>query len=76
MNDHRVSQGKDDMTGEPLVQREDDKPEVVQKRLQEYMAKTEPVLQFYREIKILKNFYGNTTDQMWPEIEICVAQYI
>jgi adenylate kinase family enzyme len=28
--------GKDDMTGEPLVQRDDDKPETVRARLQAY----------------------------------------
>ena len=28
--------GKDDVTGEPLVQREDDKPECVRKRLHSY----------------------------------------
>lgn len=69
------SQGKDDVTGEPLSQREDDKPEVVQKRLQDYATKTEPVVRFYREIGILKDFHGNTTDEMWPEIRKCIAQY-
>ena len=29
-------EGKDDITGEPLVQRDDDKPEAVRKRLQAY----------------------------------------
>ncbi|KYM89087.1 PREDICTED: GTP:AMP phosphotransferase AK3, mitochondrial [Atta cephalotes] len=73
-NDPRVP-GKDDITGELLCQREDDKPEVVQKRLQDYAMKTEPVLQFYREIGILREFHGNTTNEMWPAIRNCVAQY-
>ncbi|KYN41428.1 GTP:AMP phosphotransferase, mitochondrial [Trachymyrmex septentrionalis] len=73
-NDPRVS-GKDDVTGEPLCQREDDKPEVVQKRLQDYATKTEPVLQFYREIGIVREFHGNTTNEMWPAIRNCVTQY-
>lgn len=68
-------QGKDDVTGEPLYQREDDKPEVVQKRLQDYVTKTEPVVQFYREIGVLREFHGNTTNEMWPAIRNCVAQY-
>jgi nucleoside-triphosphate--adenylate kinase len=76
VNDHRVSQGKDDVTGEPLVQREDDKPEVMQRRLQEYIMKTEPVIQFYREIGILKEFHGNTTDEMWPAIKSHISQYL
>lgn len=68
-------QGKDDVTSEPLCQREDDKPEVVRKRLQDYAMKTEPVVQFYREIGILKEFHGNTTNEMWPAIRNYVAQY-
>ncbi|XP_032678314.1 GTP:AMP phosphotransferase AK3, mitochondrial [Odontomachus brunneus] len=72
-NDPRVP-GKDDVTGEPLSQREDDKPEVVQKRLQDYATKTEPVVRFYREIGILKEFRGNTTNEMWPFIKDFVAQ--
>ncbi|KAL6071366.1 hypothetical protein STEG23_006214, partial [Scotinomys teguina] len=39
--------GIDDLTGEPLIQREDDKPETVIKRLKAYEAQTEPVLQYY-----------------------------
>ncbi|EFN65143.1 GTP:AMP phosphotransferase mitochondrial [Camponotus floridanus] len=73
-NDPRVP-GKDDVTGEPLSQREDDKPEVVQKRLQDYATKTEPVVQFYRDIGVLKDFHGNTTNEMWPKIRNCIAQY-
>ncbi|EFN84088.1 GTP:AMP phosphotransferase mitochondrial [Harpegnathos saltator] len=73
-NDPRVP-GKDDVTGEPLSQREDDKPEVVQKRLQDYATKTEPVVQFYRDIRILKEFRGNTTNEMWPAIKDFVAQH-
>ncbi|XP_012535296.2 GTP:AMP phosphotransferase AK3, mitochondrial isoform X1 [Monomorium pharaonis] len=73
-NDPRVP-GKDDVTGEPLSQRKDDKLEVVQKRLQDYAIKTEPVVQFYREIGILREFRGNTTNEMWPTIRDCVAQY-
>lgn len=38
------SQNIDDITGEPLVQRDDDKPQVVQKRLDVYHAQTEPVI--------------------------------
>lgn len=68
-------QGKDDVTGEPLSQREDDKPEVVQKRLQDYVAKTEPVVRFYGGIGRLREFRGNTTNEIWPSIKNFVAQY-
>ena len=46
---------KDD-TG--LVQREDDKPETVRKRLQEYAAKTEPLIRFYRARNLLTEIPG------------------
>ncbi len=40
-------QGKDDVTGEPLVQREDDKEETVKKRLDVYSAQTRPLVDYY-----------------------------
>jgi adenylate kinase len=40
-------EGKDDVTGEPLVQREDDKAETVQKRLDVYSAQTRPLVEYY-----------------------------
>src|SRR5262249_58872501 len=39
--------GKDDQTGEPLVQREDDKEETVRKRLQVYEKQTRPLVDYY-----------------------------
>jgi adenylate kinase len=41
--------GKDDVTGENLIQREDDRRETVQKRLAVYHAQTEPLVAYYRE---------------------------
>ncbi|WP_404368902.1 adenylate kinase [Marinobacter sp.] len=41
--------GKDDETGEPLVQREDDKEETVRKRLQVYHQQTAPLVGYYQE---------------------------
>ncbi|MFO7787280.1 MAG: adenylate kinase [Halospina sp.] len=43
--------GKDDETGEPLIQREDDKEETVRKRLQVYREETEPLVKFYQELE-------------------------
>jgi adenylate kinase len=40
---------KDDLTGEPLVQREDDREETVRVRLNVYKAQTEPLVSFYKE---------------------------
>jgi adenylate kinase len=51
---------KDD-TG--LVQRADDKPETVKKRLDEYAAKTEPLRRFYGERKLLTDIEGVGTPE-------------
>ena len=39
--------GKDDVTGEDLVQRDDDKEETVKKRLEVYAAQTRPLVDYY-----------------------------
>ena len=39
--------GVDDVTGEPLIQREDDKEETVRKRLEVYSAQTRPLVDYY-----------------------------
>ena len=39
--------GRDDVTGEPLVQREDDKEEIVRKRLEVYHLQTRPLVEYY-----------------------------
>jgi len=41
------TKGVDDDTGEPLIQREDDKPETVLKRLNVYHEQTKPLSDFY-----------------------------
>jgi adenylate kinase len=47
------TEGKDDVTGEDLIQRDDDKEETVKKRLDIYHAQTEPLVKFYGD-------WGNT----------------
>lgn len=42
-------EGKDDVTGEDLVQRDDDKPEVVLDRLRVYHDQTAPLVGYYKE---------------------------
>lgn len=39
--------GKDDATGEPLIQRDDDKEETIRKRLEIYHAQTKPLVEYY-----------------------------
>jgi len=40
-------EGKDDLTGEDLIQREDDKEETVRKRLEVYSQQTRPLVDYY-----------------------------
>lgn len=42
--------GKDDVCGEPLIQRDDDKEATVRKRLEVYHAQTKPLVDFYRRL--------------------------
>ncbi|MEY4883799.1 MAG: hypothetical protein RIS34_1653 [Pseudomonadota bacterium] len=42
-------EGKDDVTGEPLIQRDDDKEETVKKRLDVYSAQTRPLVAYYSD---------------------------
>ncbi len=41
---------RDDETGEPLTQREDDREETVRDRLEVYRRQTEPLIRFYTEL--------------------------
>jgi adenylate kinase len=41
--------GKDDVTGEPLIQRDDDKEDVVRKRLEVYHAQTSVLVRYYSD---------------------------
>ena len=43
--------GVDDVTGEPLIQRDDDKEETVRKRLKVYHEQTEPLVNFYQQLE-------------------------
>ena len=44
------NEGIDDISGEPLIQREDDKPETVLKRLNVYHEQTKPLTDFYKNL--------------------------
>jgi nucleoside-triphosphate--adenylate kinase len=60
--------GKDDETGEDLVQRDDDKPETVRKRLEAYEEVTAPLVQYYNEKGVLKSFSGTESDVIYPQV--------
>ena len=58
----------DDHTGEELSQRLDDRPETVKERLEQYNARTRPVLEYYRQKSLLQSFSGTESDVIWPQI--------
>ncbi len=59
---------RDDLTGEPLVQRPDDHPETVKERLRQYELQTKPVLDFYHRHGLVRSFTGTESDEIWPEV--------
>ena len=44
-----LEEGKDDVTGEPLIQRDDDQEETVRARLKVYHDQTEPLIAYYSD---------------------------
>jgi adenylate kinase len=51
-------EGVCDRDGKPLSQREDDKPETIQRRLKTYHEQTEPLIDYYEERGLLRRFDG------------------
>ena len=51
--------GKDDVTGEDLMQRPDDREEIIKKRLNLFHQDISPILEFYRKKNVLKTIDGN-----------------
>jgi len=68
-NDPKVP-GKDDDTGDPLVQRDDDKEETWRKRLSTFEKTSVPLLDFYREksTDIVVDVQGDSSDEISPQI--------
>lgn len=57
--------GKDDVTGEDLVQRDDDKEETIKKRLEVYHQQTAQLVGFYQQLAAS----GDTTAPKYARIE-------
>ena len=63
-------EGRDDITGEKLVQREDDKEEIVQSRINTYHELTEPLGRYYQKQGILKTIDGTgSPENIYAEIK-------
>jgi adenylate kinase len=56
-------QGVCDQDGSRLVQREDDKPETIRKRLVVYHEETEPLIEWYDERGLLRRFDGTRSPE-------------
>jgi len=57
-----------------LTKREDDNVDVAIKRFNTYEKETEPVLDFYKKKKLLKEVNGKTSiDQIYKEISDIIA---
>ena len=52
------NEGYCDQCGKPLRQRDDDKPEVIQKRLDTYHEHTKPLIEYYEQHGLLRTFDG------------------
>lgn len=68
-NDPKVP-GRDDVTGEPLVQREDDSEATWRKRLATFEQTSTPLLNFYRERApdMVIDVKGNSSNEISPQI--------
>jgi adenylate kinase len=63
-----------DLDGSRLVQRDDDREEVVKHRLEEYHSKTEPLIEYYEEQGILRRIDASrSADQVRDQIRATLA---
>ncbi len=56
-----------DVCGEPLAIRDDDKPEVIRHRLEQYHSKTEPLIEYYEMKGLLKRVDGDRAPEQVSE---------
>ena len=63
-------QGKDDVTGEELIQRSDDTEGTIRKRLSSYHESTAPVIDYYRQKGVYDSINANQhMDQVWEDLK-------
>ncbi len=67
-------EGVCDLDGSPLVVRDDDEPEVIRHRLEQYHAKTEPLVDFYDRRSLLRRIDGAASPgEVGAEVERTLA---
>jgi adenylate kinase len=65
--------GKDDVTGEPLIQRDDDKEEAIRNRLKVYKDQTAPLVDYYEKKGILVSIDSSPApDQVFAAVQAAV----
>ncbi|KAM6500476.1 ADK domain containing protein [Amanita muscaria] len=71
--------GHDDFTGEPLIKRPDDNPEIFARRLAQFYASTAPIIDYYTKLLSiaqsplkLRTLSGSTSDEIWPQLDAVV----
>ncbi|CDQ93444.1 unnamed protein product [Oncorhynchus mykiss] len=69
-------QGRDDLSGEPLIQHDNDQPEALVARLRHYKDVAKPVIDLYKSKGILHTFSGTETDRIWPYINSLLSTKI
>jgi len=63
-----------DIDGSPLIVRDDDKPEVIRKRLETYHEKTEPLVSYYDERSVLRRIAGEAVpDEVAEQVRRTLA---
>jgi adenylate kinase len=63
-----------DIDGSPLIVRDDDKPEVIRKRLQTYHEKTEPLVSYYDSRSVLRRIAGEAApDEVAEQVRRTLA---
>jgi adenylate kinase len=63
-----------DLDGSRLVQRDDDREEVVKHRLEQYHSKTEPLIEYYEEQSILRRIDASrSSEQVRDQIRATLA---
>jgi adenylate kinase len=68
------NEGACDMDGSKLIQRDDDKPETVKKRLEVYHEQTEPLIKWYEDRGLLRRFDGTRSpDEVHDHIRATLA---
>ncbi|KAJ3201371.1 GTP:AMP phosphotransferase ak3, mitochondrial [Entophlyctis luteolus] len=60
--------GLDDVTGEKLTKRADDNLDTFKNRITHFKTTTAPILDYYSQKGLLSSFKGETSDQLFPQI--------